>query len=171
MGLSTAVTASFALMLLIGGMAGMLTLASEVRGSLLELSERANSESCPARAASLEVKSINGSEVRVGLRLHSGCGLRLRDLAASDLYAYYWTLSYNRGFSSLRPGQDWRVLEVRGPAGMELINPSEPAAWEGVLDPGEEAVISVRLPSGFDPVRGVAFALVTPDGDRVVGGG
>ncbi len=169
--MSTAVTASFALMLLIGAMASLLTLSSEVRSGLLELSEKMRSDGCQARSAVLEVKWINGSEVGAGLRLHSGCGLKLRDLASSDLYAYYWTLSGARGFSRLRPDQDWRVLEVRGPAGLELLNPSTPGAWEGVLDPGEEAVMLARLPGEFDAGRGAVLVLVTPDGDRVVGGG
>lgn len=170
MGLSSTITAAFSLMLLIGAMTNLLTLSSQLREGLLDLSERLTG-GCQDQSAELSILSINGSEVVAGLRILRGCGLRLRDLATSDLYAYYRTGGGLQGFSRLRPGLDWWVVNVTAPGGVELLNPSEPGAWEGVLDPGEEAVIMAMLPAGFEPGYGVALILVTPDGWRLVGAG
>lgn len=171
MGLSSTITTAFALMLLIGTMANILALSSEVRSTLIELSERLSERGCLERSAELGVVGVNEGVLEVRLMLWRGCGLRLRDLASSDIYVYYKTLGGGGGFSRLRPGTDWLVSEVRTQRGVELLNPSNPAAWEGVLDPGEEAVILVRLPEGVDLDYGVALVLVTPDGDRVMGTG
>ncbi|MEM2952055.1 MAG: hypothetical protein QXZ00_04370 [Nitrososphaerota archaeon] len=171
MGVSSTITTSFALMLLIGVMANILTLSSDVRYSMVELADWLNGYGCLRRSAYLVITSINGSRVTASLLIDGDCGLTLRDLASSEIYAYYRLVQGGGGFSRLRPGQEWRVSEVTGPAGVELLNPSSPALWEGVLDPGEEARMELSLPSDFDPSYGVVLVLVTPGGDRVVGAG
>ncbi|MCS7145362.1 MAG: hypothetical protein RMJ28_07095 [Nitrososphaerota archaeon] len=171
MGVSSTITASFALMLFMAAMANLLTLSSEIRGALIELSNSLEGRGCVHRYAELGVSRINGSELEARLILWRGCGLRLRDLASSDIYIYYKTVAGAGGFSRLRPGVEWVLVNVRAPGGVELLNPSNPAAWEGILDPSEEAVILVRLPDDVDVEYGVALVLVTPDGDRVMGAG
>lgn len=171
MGVSSTITTSFALMLLIGAMANILTLSSEVRNSMVELADWLNGYGCLHRSAYLVITSIEGQQVNATLIIDGECGISLRDLASSEIYAYYRTVEGGGGFSRLRPGLEWFIVDVRARGGVELLNPSNPALWEGVLDPGEEAWIDLRLPESFEPSYGVVLVLVTPDGDRVVGAG
>ncbi len=165
MGVSSSVAAAFVIMLVVSLMVNLASLTLDLEEKLAELLNRLTDRGCAQRRAHIGMDEAGD----VVLFLDSGCGILLSDLARSDIYVYYRRAGGGSGLAHLLPTEDWWIVEVGMVDGGELINPSSPERWEGVLDPGEYALIRLRLPDDME-AGGAAYVMISlPDGEVLVG--
>lgn len=165
MGFSSSVAAVFATMLAVSLLVHLASLSVDLEERIADLVVALEGRSCGQRVANISMDDTGD----LILYLERGCGILLRDLARSDIYLYYRRAGGGSGIRHMVPPRDWWVVEVRALDGAELLNPSTPSRWEGVLDPGEYAVIRLTLPEDLEPGGAAYLILSLPDGDVLVG--